>query len=350
MMQNQNKGVLIAIGLIFIGGLLYLLAPVLTPFLIGALLAYLVNPLVTRLMGYRIPRLLAVTIVFVGLLLILTLLILLLIPVIQTEINKLYVLTPKIIDWFQLTVYPKISLYLGSQDWLSADMIKSTIATQWTKAGSVASVFFTTVLHSGFMIATWLLNLILIPVVTFYFLRDWQKVLRGIRDLIPRKNESTVVKLAVQCDHVMSAFFRGQFLVMLAIAVYYSIGLSLIGLEIGVILGIILGMISIVPYLGFIIGIVSASIAAFVQFGTFQPVLLVWLLFAIGQVLDTLFVTPNLVGDRIGLHPVVVIFAILAGGSLFGFFGVLLALPVAAVIMVWLRFLDEHYHKSHLYR
>jgi predicted PurR-regulated permease PerM len=347
--MTQNKGFFIVIGLIFIG-LLYLLAPVLTPFLTGALLAYLVNPLVTRLMKYRIPRLLAVSIVFVGLLLILLLLILLLIPLVQAQVSKLTVFTPKMIDWFQQTISPRLTLYLGSQDWLNTDLIKSTIATEWTKAGSFASVFFTAVLHSGVRIAAWLLNLILIPVVTFYFLRDWQKVMKGVRDLIPRKNEPALVKLAIQCDHVLSAFFRGQFLVMLFIAVYYSIGLSIIGLDIGVILGLILGIISIVPYLGIIVGIVSASIAAFVQFGSFHPVLWVWGLFALGQVLDTLFVTPNLVGDRIGLHPVVVIFAILAGGSLFGFFGVLLALPVAAVIMVWLRFLDEHYHKSHLYR
>lgn len=194
------------------------------------------------------------------------------------------------------------------------------------------------------------MNLILIPVVTFYLLCDWERLMRGVKGILPRSAAPTIIRLSKECDLVLGAFFRGQLLVMLFIAVFYSIGLSLIGLNIGIILGIILGIISIVPYLGVVIGVASASIAAYVQFRYFQPVFFVWILFLVGQLVDSFFVTPHLVGDRIGLHPVIVIFAILAGGSLFGFLGVLLALPIAAVIMVWLRFLMERYHESSLYQ
>jgi predicted PurR-regulated permease PerM len=194
------------------------------------------------------------------------------------------------------------------------------------------------------------MNLVLIPVVTFYLLCDWERLVKGCKNLLPKKAAPTMIKLSIECDRVLGAFFRGQLLVMLFLAVFFSIGLSLIGINIGIILGILIGIISIVPYLGMIVGITASSIAAYVEFGTLQSVLLVWVVFGIGQFLESFIVTPRLVGDRIGLHPIVVIFAILAGGCLFGFFGVLLALPVAAVIMVWLRFLMKRYHESPLYQ
>jgi predicted PurR-regulated permease PerM len=184
----------------------------------------------------------------------------------------------------------------------------------------------------------------------FYLLIDKNTIIKKTRNLLPRRIEPTVVKITKECNSVLSAFFRGQLLVMLSISIYYSIGLTLLGLRIGLILGLIIGTISIVPYLGVIVGVIAASIAAFVQFGSFTPVLLVWLLFIVGHSLDHMFLTPKLIGDRIGLHPIAVIFAVLAGGKLFGFFGILLALPAAAVIMVWLRFLVKHYHGSRLYQ
>ncbi len=335
--------------ILFLGWLLYLLAPILTPFLIGALLAYLVDPLVTQLMRLHLPRLLSVIIIFSLLFLVIVLLILFLIPLIQTQLENLFEALPTMIDWVQQTIMPWLSSQLGIHE-PSAGAIKTTLVEHLTKPGNVVEKFFNTVLHSGFVLAEWLMHLILIPVVTFYLLLDWQKVITGIRNLIPRRIEPTVVKLIRECDAVLSAFFRGQLIVMLALGTIYSIGLSLIGLRIGLILGLIIGIISIVPYLGVIVGITVASIAAYVQFGTLSPVLLVWLVFVIGHMIEHMYLTPKLVGKRIGLHPVAVIFAILAGGKLFGFFGVLLALPAAAVIMVWLHYLMTRYHASRLYR
>ncbi len=335
---------------IILSVLCYLLAPILTPFLLGALLAYLVNPLVNQCMRLHIPRTLSVVIVFIFMFFILFLLIILLIPLIQSQINTLIQVIPRIIDWLQQTLLPMASNYFGKQELINVDVIKKTLGEHWTTAGSYVGVLLNTIIHSGFLILEWTLNLILIPVVAFYLLCDWKKLIEGIKSLLPKKMAPTVINLTLQCNQVLGAFFRGQLLVMLFIAVFYSIGFTLIGLNIGIILGIILGIISIVPYLGIVVGITTASIAAYVQFGSFTPVFMVWILFAIGQVIESFFVTPYLLGDRIGLHPVAVIFAILAFGSLFGFFGVLLALPVAAVIMVWLRFLIDRYHESTLYK
>lgn len=348
-MTSWNKNFFIFLGLLFIG-LIYLLAPVLTPFLVGAFLAYLVNPLIHHLMRLHLSRSVSVIIVFVTLFSILIVGILLLIPLIQEQINALILLIPVAINWFQYTLIPSVATFLNSQEVVNVATIKTMLTQQWGKASSFAGAFVTTVLKSGFLILTWFMNLIIIPLVTFYLLKDWETLLINIRNLIPKHLQTTVVPIAKECDEVLSGFFRGQLLVMLVIGIYYSIGLSLIGLKIGIILGLILGLISIVPYLGFIVGILTASIAAYLQIGSMHAVFLVWALFLAGQLLDALFITPNLVGDRIGLHPVAVILAVLAGGSLFGFFGILLALPVSAVIMVWLRHLKRSYQKSQLSR
>jgi predicted PurR-regulated permease PerM len=339
----------ILLAVLLLGWLSHLLAPILTPFLIGALLAYLVDPLVTQLMRLHLPRLLSVIIIFSLLFLVITLLILFLVPVIQTQIENLFEALPKIMAWLQGTVIPWVSNQLGVHE-PNAGTIKTALFDHFTKPGDTVEKFFNTLLRSGFILVERLIHLILIPVVTFYLLLDWKKIIKSVNNLIPRRIEPTVVKLIKECDAVLSAFFRGQLIVMLTMGVLYSIGLTLIGLRIGLILGLIIGVISIVPYLGIIIGIVAASVAAYVQFNTFSSVLLVWLVFIIGHMLEHMYLTPKLVGNRIGLHPVAVIFAILAGGKLFGFFGVLLALPAAAVIMVWLRFLMTHYHASHVYR
>lgn len=348
-MQTWNKTFIIAL-IALTGGLIYLLAPVLTPFLTAALLAYLVNPMVNQLMRLKIPRLFSVITVFIILFAVMTLLIFLLVPLVQQQIETLTDVIPNVIFWGQKNILPWLSTTFGTPEIISVATIKTTLVEHLPKTGNVAAKFLNTVVHSGMVLAEWLINLVLIPVVTFYILRDSNILKRNIRSYLPRSIEPTVVELVKECDSVLSAFFRGQFLVMLSLGVFYSIGLTLVGLQIGLILGLIVGLISIVPYLGMIIGITTATIAAFVQFGEFKYVLLVWLVFAIGQMLESVFLTPNLVGDRIGLHPVAVIFAVLAGGSLFGFFGVLLALPVAAVIMVWLRFLTKHYQASNLYK
>jgi predicted PurR-regulated permease PerM len=203
---------------------------------------------------------------------------------------------------------------------------------------------------SSLALMAWLANLVLIPVVGFYLLRDWDVMMAKLRSLLPRQRESQVMGLAGECHEVLGAFVRGQLLVMLALGVIYSSGLMLVGLELGLLIGLLAGLAAIVPYMGFIIGIGAALIAGLFQFGGDPyPLLGIVAVFMIGQVLEGMVLTPMLVGDRIGLHPVAVIFAILAGGELFGFTGVLLALPVAAVIMVLLRHVHDLYKESDMY-
>jgi predicted PurR-regulated permease PerM len=196
----------------------------------------------------------------------------------------------------------------------------------------------------------WFANLLIIPVVIFYLLRDWDKVTQGLHELLPRRNERAITQLLTECDDVLGAFLRGQLLVMLALVFLYSLGLTLMGLKMGLLIGLLAGILCVVPYLGFIVGIGAALIAAIFQFHDWLHCFYVILVFVIAQSIEASVLTPVLVGDRIGLHPVAVIFAILVGGHLCGFFGILLALPVAAVAMVFVRHLRQRYLHSQLYR
>lgn len=344
-----NKALVIFLVLLF-AGLFYLLESILLPFAVGALLAYLCDPLVNRLMSMHLTRFYAVIIVFLALFFCMIVLILLLIPLIQKQIAALIEILPNIINWLQTQLLPGVMRHLGNEVPIDQNAIKNLFTQNLVKAGSAISWIVQTMLQSSKSLFEGLINLLLIPVVTFYLLRDWDLVIDGIVKLIPRKMQPTIIKLTAECDAVLSAFFRGQFLVMLSLSVIYSIGLTIVGLKVGVIIGIISGLMSIVPYLGVIIGLCSASIAALVQFGTLSSLAYVFIIFIIGHLIESLFLTPKLIGDRVGLHPVAVIFAVLAGGTLFGFFGVLLALPIASVIMVLLRHLKYQYHGSKLYR
>lgn len=349
-MESTGTKFFIIFSLLIFFALVYLLAPVLTPFLSGALLAYLGDPLVNRLMKLHLPRIASVAIVFLFIFILIGLLILLLIPLIQKQVALLIDFIPSIVSVFQTYIEPWLQNYFGLESGFDVNTLKQTLSTHWAKAGGIAAWILHTTVTSGFALIAWFTNFLITLVVTFYLLRDWNAVVHGVRNLLPRRIEPTVVSLAQESDIVLSAFLRGQLLVMLSLSVFYAIGLSLTGLKVGIILGCIIGLLSIVPYLGVIVGVLSASIAAFVQFGTWSSVSLVLLVFILGQLFESLFLTPKLVGDRIGLHPVAVIFAVLAGGYLFGFFGVLLALPVAAVLMVMIRFLNDHYRTSKLYR
>jgi predicted PurR-regulated permease PerM len=191
---------------------------------------------------------------------------------------------------------------------------------------------------------------VLVPVVTFYLMRDWNGLVRHISDLIPRGMLPTATTLAQKADAVLSEFVRGQLLVMLALAVYYSIALWIAGLELALLIGVAIGLIAFVPYLGFIFGLLAAGVAMLVQTRDFTSLIVIGGIFTLGQLLESYIFTPRLVGDRIGLHPVAVIFAVLAGGELFGFAGVLLALPAAAVIAVLFWHVRGRWMESDLYR
>ena len=202
---------------------------------------------------------------------------------------------------------------------------------------------------SGAALLVLISNLLLLPVLSFYFLRDWPKLLERLREALPRAIEPKVVQLAVESNDVLGGFLKGQFMVMLSLGFIYAIGLWMVGLSTGLLIGFLAGMVAFVPYLGAAFGIIAAVIASLIQYGDIQHLLLVAAVFAIGQTIESFLLTPWLVGDRIGLHPVMVIFVIMAGGQLFGFMGVLLALPVASVINVLYKHMHERYLNSNLY-
>ncbi len=332
------------------GGLLYLLAPVLTPFLIAALLAYFADPLVDRLEARKVSRTLGVIIVFAGLFMVLLVLLLIGVPLLEQQITTLIEKLPGYIDWIQYTAAPWVQakLQLGEH---ALDMVslKQALTEHWQSAGGIMAGVVASVTNSGLAILGWLMNLVLIPVVAFYLLRDWDVLVARIRALLPRATEPVVTRLARNCDEVLGAFLRGQLTAMLVLGAIYAFGLWLVGLDLALLIGMVAGLLSFVPYLGFGIGLLAASIAVVVQYQDIYHLLLVFAVFGVGQVLEGMVLIPLLVGDRIGLHPVVVIFAIMAGGQLFGFFGMLLALPVAAVMMVLLHYIHERYLNSRLY-
>ncbi|WFC63328.1 AI-2E family transporter [Pseudomonas sp. REST10] len=337
-------------GLFLLGWLLYLLHPILSPFLIGILLAYLGDPLVDRLERHRLSRTGGVVVVFALFALVLLILLLVLVPMLGRQLVRLYQLAPEMLDWLQGTALPWTQSQLGLQDVLQLDQLKQVFTENIGKTTDVLKLVLAQATSSSLAFLAWLGNLLLIPVVSFYLMRDWDLLVERMRRLLPRQREGLVVKLTSECHEVLGAFLRGQLLVMLALSVIYASGLMLVGLELGLLIGLLAGLASIVPYMGFIVGIGAALTAALFQFGLDPyPLLGIGVVFMIGQMLEGMVLTPMLVGDRIGLHPVAVIFAILAGGQLFGFTGVLLALPVAAVIMVLLRHAHDLYKLSGLY-
>jgi predicted PurR-regulated permease PerM len=330
--------------------LIYLLAPVLTPFAVSMTLAYLGDPLTDRLERYRLSRTLAVTVVFLTMTLILVLILLWLIPQLERQLGRFIDSLPAYAQFLNETVIPWLNqrFHLDIRP-LETQALVDLIKSHWQTAGGAAKGLLNSLSHSGGVVLAWLMNLLLIPVVTFYLLRDWDSLMAKLYGILPRRIAPTVAKLTGEFDTVLSAFLRGQFYVMLALGAIYSIGLGLVGLDLALLIGMTSGLLSFVPYLGTAVGIFSASLAALLQFQ--DAVHLIWVLavFSVGQMLEGMVLTPLLVGDKIGLHPVAVIFAIMAGGQLFGFIGILLALPAASVIMVMLRHAHDWYKDSEFY-
>ena len=329
---------------------LWLMAPVLAPFAVAAMLAYLGDPLADRLQRVGMGRTLAVSIVFVVLLLLTFGALLLLIPLISRQVGNLTQNLPHYVDWVRNTALPWLqsTLHLDPNAF-DTDRLIGQIKEHIGSIGDAASTVLGKISRSSISVVAWLTNLVLIPVVAFYLLRDWDRMVAWIDRMLPRSIEPTIAHLARESDSVLGAFVRGQLLVMLALGIFYGAALTIMGLSVGPLIGMIAGLLSFVPYLGFIVGFGSSLIAALVQYGDWNHVLIVVGIFTAGQLLEGYVLVPRLVGEKIGLHPVAVIFSVLAGGYLFGFLGVLLALPAASVILVLLRYLSERYRQSDLY-
>lgn len=334
--------------------LFYLLEPILTPFLAAAVIAYMLDPLVDKLseVGYgnrQVGRTLATLLVMTGVILVVTGLLLVIIPLLQQQSTLIAQRLPLLLDHFHQQVEPWLLQQFGIRLNIDRTDIQKLISEHWQTAGGMIGNVLLSAGQKGLSLIGMLANILLLPVVLFYFLRDWDAMMAEIGDLIPRNWIGRVQTLCRDIDSVVAEFLRGQLSVMLSLCVFYSIGLWLVGLDMALSIGMIAGLLSFVPYLGFALAFIMAVLLALLQFASLAEVIPVLLVFGVGQFVESFFLTPILVGDRIGLHPVLVILALMAGGQLFGFAGVLLALPVSAAIAVGVRHTKQSYLRSETY-
>ena len=332
-----------------VGALLYLLSPILAPFLAGAILAYILDPLVERIARGRVRRTIAVIFVLFIALLAVVAVLLVLLPLFTKELRLLAEKLPDLLRWLNEVAAPWLTRTLGIELQFDLETLKDMATDAMKSNQDLLPRLLGSLQIGGMAVLGILVNLLLIPVVLFYLLRDWNSIVARVDGLIPRHLHAKARKILKEIDAVLAEFLRGQMLVMLVMSVYYVTALWLAGLQFALPIGLLTGLLVFIPYVGSITGFLLATIAAVLQFGSLAGVAWVWVAFAIGQALEGMVVTPTLVGERIGLHPVAVIFALLAFGSLFGFFGVLLALPASAALLVALRHLRAAYLASPLY-
>jgi len=346
MTQERSAALPWLVGAALIAGLMYLLRPILTPFVAAAILAYLCAPLMNWLCARKMPRPLAALLVMLLLSGVVALLTLLLLPVLQREILAFTTRLPAFFDSVRVKLLPYLQQYFGVDFQADGEALRKLLGTQWQQAGKVLPWLG----GSSAALLGLVMNVVLLPVVLFYLLRDWPTLLGRIEELFPRGSYRMVQQIVGEADTVLSEFLRGQIVVMLVMSAFYSVGLWFAGLQFAVSIGLVAGMLVFIPYVGMVTGLVLATLASAAQFTSFGSVLLVWAIFAAGQLLEGMVITPRLIGERIGLHPLAVIFGLLAFGQLFGFFGVLLALPMSAVLLVALRHAKARYLSSAAYR
>jgi predicted PurR-regulated permease PerM len=329
--------------------LFWLLAPVLTPFLVGAILAYVLHPVVERLAARRVPRLLAVLLVEAAAIVAVLALLLLIVPILSKELPLLKAQIPLLAERLNETVTPWLAQH-GITVALDVASIKIFVVKyldanleEW-----IAAALASARIGGSFLLAI-VGNAVLVPVVLFYLLMDWPRIVERVQALIPPRLRERAIGFLDECDGVLGQYLRGQLLVMGVLAVYYTVALAFAGFDLALPVGVFTGLAIFIPYLGYGLGLALALLAGVLQFASLYGVLVVAGIYGIGQVVESLYLTPRLVGERIGLNPLAVIFALLAFGQLFGFVGVLVALPLSAVGLVALQRLKAAYLGSRLY-
>ena len=332
------------------GFVVWLLAPVLTPFVVAAVLAYVLHPLVERLARRRVPRVVAVAIVEVTAIVIVLAVLLLIVPILSKQLPLLREQIPMFADRANAALTPLLSRF-GIDVALDTTSIKAFVLKylnanleDWT-ATALSSARI-----GGSILLAIVGNVFLVPLVLFYLLMDWNSLRQRLGGLIPPRLRDRTHGFIDECDSVLGQYLRGQLSVMIALAVYYSVGLSLFGFDLAVPVGVFTGLAVFIPYVGFGLGLILALISGVLQFSGWHGVIGVAVVFGIGQLLEGFVLTPRLVGERIGMSPLTVIFALLAFGHLFGFVGVLIALPVSAVLVVAVRRTREVYLASELFQ
>ncbi|WP_034855269.1 AI-2E family transporter [Ignatzschineria larvae DSM 13226] len=349
--DRVNRLIFFWLGVILTVYLIHRLSSVLIPFLVAFGLAYLGNPLVLKIESKRISRVWAVSIVFVGLFLLLLLILLVVIPQVINQILVFLDKIPTYYLWLQDNVFPRLEHYLSLE---SLEMNKASVQRALSKSlnilGEITSRLAPSISGLILSLIGFIASLVLIPMITFYLMRDWMTITEKMETLIPRSIFPQTMDFLHEANFMLSSFLRGQLTVMFCLACIYGIGLSLIGVEYSLVIGLIAGLISFIPYFGATSGVIMGLLVAWFQYGTLTHLILVGVVFGIGQLMESFVLTPILIGDKLGMHPIAVVFALMVGGSLFGFVGILLALPVCAVLMVALRRLYHWYLNSDFYK
>lgn len=352
--EQKQTFLWLAVGLVLVA-LLAKLGPVLAPFIAAGILAYALNPAVDWLASKRIgklpiPRSLAVMVVMLLLLAAILALILVVVPIMQKQIPLLQEQIPSSLARLNAFLSPKL-LDIGIRIRLDEVGVKRILSQYFaTSSDEIWSALLASAKVGGTAVLGWIATLTLIPIALFYLLLDWHAILVRIQNTIPRRWVGTVVLFGHEVDELLAQYLRGQLAVMLVLSIYYSATLGIAGFDVAVPVGVLTGVLVFIPYLGFGLGLALALIAALLQFEGLHGLLVVAGIYGAGQVIESFVLTPRLVGERIGLHPLTVIFALLAFGHLFGFVGVLLALPASAILAVALAHVRNQYINSSFYR
>jgi len=351
--EQFQTAIWLLLGLVLVV-LLIMLGPVLMPFVTAAILAYTLNPVVDRLNLIRLgkwlmPRSLAVLTAMILLLSGILTVILIVVPVVENEIPLLQDQIPKFLDQLHDTLEPRLLQY-NIHVQLDSASIKQMLARQLSESSEkFASAALSSIRVGGTAVLGLIANVLLIPMVLFYLLLDWHAITRRLHLAIPRRWVNKTTEIAQETDNLLAQYLRGQLLVMLVLASYYSCALTVAGFNVALPVGILTGLLVFIPYIGFGFGLCLAVVGAVLQPDPLHGLLMVAIIYGIGQIIEGFYLTPRLVGERIGLPPLAVIFALLAFGQLFGFIGVLLALPAAAISSVGFRHLRNLYYRSRFY-
>ena len=352
MTPNQQQFVAWSAIVAVAGLLLWVLSPVLMPFVVAAVLAYVLSPLVKgllRISSGALPVLLAVGVVELLFLVVALAILLLVVPILAKELPLMREQLPGLLLKAQAVLAPWLK-ELGIEMALDPASLKAFIIKYFNTSVEDSLDGWLTSLRIGGSVALAVVgNVVLIPVALFYLLADWDRFVAHVVGLVPQRMRPGFDGFVAEVDEVLGQYLRGQLTVMVILAVFYSAGLGLFGLDLALPIGIFSGLAVVIPYLGFGVGLVLALLAGLLQFAAWKAAVMVAVVFGLGQLLEGFVLTPRLVGERIGLHPLAVIFALLAFGQVFGFVGVLVALPASAILLVCLRRARQRYLASQLF-
>lgn len=348
-MSRDRQSLFWLAGVVVFVLLLNVLSSVLLPFVAGMAVAYFLDPVADWLEEKKMSRALATSVILLGFFAIALGGIVLLMPVLQAQIAELARLIPAIIEAAHKYIQPQLADWREQLPPETLERIRTALGEFSGSGIKWLSKVIANVWSGGVAFLN-LMSLILIaPIVAFYLLRDWDLITAKLDSWLPRPAAPTIREQLSKIDETIAGFVRGQASVCLTLSVFYGIGLTVAGLKSGLLVGLAAGFISFIPYLGASTGLIVGVGIAIFQYSEIAPILIVAGIFLVGQTLESYVLTPRLVGDRVGLHPVWIIFALLAGGAVFGFTGILLAVPVAAVIGVLVRFSIDKYLESPLY-